>query len=233
MSGSDRRPSKSARSTAWATSRLISCCTKRSARCGEMPISRNKTSASPRGRRAAARSRTRRRRRRRRSRTRPAASPERRRPRRRAQVEVVVGVVVDDVGRRLHVARRVALGDRRGKSALEVRVHRRDRRRPLHVGARRREGPRQISVFLRRRPPRGLCGRRRHESRRRVDPRRVRRRRRAGDEGRRRRVDARRAGPVGDHALDRRDRLRRGVVLIHTEHWSKPSFFRIGRTRLT
>ena len=49
MSGSDNSPSRSARSTAWATSRLISCCTKRSARCGEMPISRNKTSASPRG----------------------------------------------------------------------------------------------------------------------------------------------------------------------------------------
>ena len=49
MSGSDRRPSRSARSTAWATSRLISCCTKRSARCGEMPISRSKFSASARG----------------------------------------------------------------------------------------------------------------------------------------------------------------------------------------
>ena len=70
----------------------------------------------------------------------------------------------------------------------------------------------------RRRPPRRLlCRWRRHESRRRVDPRRVRRRRRARDECGRRRVHARRAGPVRDHALDRRDGLRRGVVLVDAE----------------
>jgi len=58
-----------------------------------------------------------------------------------------------------------------------------------------------------------------------VDPRRVRRRWRAGDERGRRRVDARRAGAVGNHALDRRHGLGRSIVLVDAEDLIKALVF--------